>query len=343
VTTIARALSNAYMALFRSASLSSLASSSDDPFLFETPNPAAKRTRKRFTGSQLTMLEQLFHHTTHPSRDEREALARELNLYDFAFLFIYFLNPRFSLIIRPPSTREPKVVTIWFQNRRQNERKANLNSTTASVSASEPPSSSPAIPVRKPSRTSSTSTSTSHSRSHSHSHSSSPYAHAPKSLSRRPTLETMALRSELRTAPPRTPSKRLDPSKSPWDNMPSSPLAPPSPPEREFVQFAMGRRSKQARSLEWACAAARLVGSKHRGSGGGANDNDNDEDETDEEEDLHEAITPIGSLTGGGGRDVFWDARRTAAKSTDMENTKDPESELMDAALLLCGLGRKVA
>ena len=106
----------------------------------------------------------------------------------------------------------------------------------------------------------------------------------------------------------------------------------------------MGRRSKQARSLEWACAAARLVGSKHRGSGGDADANDDDEDETDEEEDLHEAITPIGSLTGGGrGRDVFWDARRTAAKSTDVENTKDPESELMDAALLLCGLGRKVA
>ena len=107
----------------------------------------------------------------------------------------------------------------------------------------------------------------------------------------------------------------------------------------------MGRRGKQARSLEWACAAARLVGSKHRGGPGGGDanhDNDNDEDETDEEEDPHEAITPIGSLTGGGGRDVFWDAR-TAAKSIDMENTKDPESELMDAALLLCGLGRKVA
>lgn len=136
--------------------------------------------------------------------------------------------------------------------------------------------------------------------------------------------------------------KRPDPSKSPWDNMPSSPLAPPSPPEREFVQFAMGRH-RQARSLEWACAAARLVG-KRRGPGD-ANDryNDDDDDETDDE-DLHEAITPIGSLTGDGGRDVFWNAKRTAAKATpDMESTKDPESELMDAALLLCGLGRKVA
>jgi hypothetical protein len=105
----------------------------------------------------------------------------------------------------------------------------------------------------------------------------------------------------------------------------------------------MGRR-RQARSLEWACAAARLVGKgKHRGPGD-ANDNynDNDDDETDEE-DLHEAITPIGSLTGDGGRDVFWDARRTAVKAhTHTENTKDPESDLMDAALLLCGLGRKV-
>jgi hypothetical protein len=72
--------------LFRSASSSSLASSSDERFIFDTPNPIARRTRKRFTGSQLTMLEQLFHHTSHPSRNEREALARELNLYDYLSL-----------------------------------------------------------------------------------------------------------------------------------------------------------------------------------------------------------------------------------------------------------------
>jgi hypothetical protein len=69
--------------LFRSASSSSLASSSDEPFIFETPNPIAKRTRKRFTGTQLTVLEQLFHHTSHPSRNQRETLARELDLYAF--------------------------------------------------------------------------------------------------------------------------------------------------------------------------------------------------------------------------------------------------------------------
>jgi len=68
--------------LFRSASSSSLASSSDERFVFDAPNPTAKRTRKRFNGSQLAMLEQLFHHASHPSRGEREALARELDLYD---------------------------------------------------------------------------------------------------------------------------------------------------------------------------------------------------------------------------------------------------------------------
>jgi hypothetical protein len=67
--------------LFRSESSSSLGSSSDER-LFNAPNPTTtKRSRKRFTGTQLTMLEQLFHRTSHPSREERESLARELDLY----------------------------------------------------------------------------------------------------------------------------------------------------------------------------------------------------------------------------------------------------------------------
>ena len=140
----------------------------------------------------------------------------------------------------------------------------------------------------------------------------------------------MARRSELRTAPPRTPSKRPDPNKSPWDNMPSSPLVPPSPPEREFVQFGMGRRGHK-RSLEWACAAARL----------GKRD-EADDDETDEEE-PHEAITPMGSLIGDTSGDVFWGARSITGKTATNRKPKDPENELMDAALLLCGLGQKLA
>src|SRR6267142_2037748 len=53
--------------------------------------------------------------------------------------------------------REPKVVTIWFQNRRQNERKASLNSAAAAAAAAEASSSSPVIrrtPRRPPHRAS---------------------------------------------------------------------------------------------------------------------------------------------------------------------------------------------
>lgn len=39
--------------------------------------------------------------------------------------------------------------------------------------------------------------------------------------------------------------------------MPSSPLAPPSPPPREYVEF--GKKKSSTKTLEWACAAARLV------------------------------------------------------------------------------------
>jgi hypothetical protein len=97
-------------------------------------------------------------------------------------------------------------------------------------------------------------------------------------------------------------------------------------------------RHKHARSLEWACAAARLVG-KRAATVSSRDNGDDDDDETDEEE-PHEAITPMGSLIG----DASWGAASVAAKrATNREKPKDSESELMDAALLLCGLGRNVA
>ncbi|KAL4246282.1 Homeobox DNA-binding [Abortiporus biennis] len=58
-----------------------------------------KRTRKRFTNSQLIMLEQLFHQCSHPSREAREALAKDAGL-------------------------ELRSVTVWFQNKRQTERRS---------------------------------------------------------------------------------------------------------------------------------------------------------------------------------------------------------------------------
>ena len=40
-----------------------------------------RRTRKRFTSTQLMMLEHLYHQTSHPTREQREALAREAAMY----------------------------------------------------------------------------------------------------------------------------------------------------------------------------------------------------------------------------------------------------------------------
>jgi hypothetical protein len=101
----------------------------------------------------------------------------------------------------------------------------------------------------------------------------------------------------------------------------------------------MGMR-KHPRSLEWACAAARLV---EKRTVPRRDDADEDDDETDEEE-AHEALTPMASLIADTSSDVFWDATSvTANPITNNEKPKDPENELMDAALLLCGLGRKVA
>ena len=103
------------------------------------------------------------------------------------------------------------------------------------------------------------------------------------------------------------------------------------------------RKRKHARSLEWACAAARLEGKRAAARNDYADDDDDDDDETDEEE-FHEAITPMGSLMGDVNGDVFLDRRSIDAKNpTNEEKPNGPEEELMGAALLLCGLGRKIS
>ena len=95
-------------------------------------------------------------------------------------------------------------------------------------------------------------------------------------------------------------------------------------------------KRKHKRSLEWACAAARLEGKRAAARNDHADD---DNDETDEEE-FHEAITPMGSLIG----DVFLDRRSIDVKNpADEEKPRGSEEELMGAALLLCGLGRKIS
>ncbi|KAI0053378.1 homeobox-domain-containing protein [Auriscalpium vulgare] len=298
--------------LSRTSSLTSVGSSDDAA--------GPKRTRKRFTDFQLVMLEQLFRSASHPSREEREALARELRL-------------------------EPKSVTIWFQNRRQSERKAALNTNAKYASSSPSYTTHPPPPTTSKLHTTKTHTPTLNRRAtvlH------SPYS--PHTPARRPRvkLDDMAARTEQRNASQRT--RAPDPAKTLWDNMPSSPLAPrsPSPPPREYVELGRGRRT-----LEWACAAARVVG-KERGAGWGEGE-ENSGEETEEE---GEVVTPRGSFGAG---DPFRDARaraggalvagrgqqsarKLAGAEKDSQDAKALDAvhdDVMSAALVLCGFGRR--
>ncbi|KAA1467889.1 hypothetical protein DENSPDRAFT_869356 [Dentipellis sp. KUC8613] len=286
-------------AVSRTSSIASV--SSDD---VDAGADASRRTRKRFSNLQLTMLEELYHRTSHPTREERETVASN-------------------------SGMEHKSVTIWFQNRRQAERRAALHTAGASTPGAHSQSSPLAHANKSAAKTPSTAR-----RRRAQPHAlSSPYT--PVTPSGRPNLEAIATRSELRTTPTRR--RVRDPNASLWDNMPSSPLAPPSPPQREFVEFG---KNKHTRTLEWACAAARLAGKE----GGGARTRGNEDDlpdadeETDEEP--QEAITPMGSLGGG---DPFWvggSEGQTDVKES--EGGKVADDEVMTAALVLCGLGRGV-
>jgi hypothetical protein len=135
--------------------------------------------------------------------------------------------------------------------------------------------------------------------------------------------------------------------------MPSSPLGPPDTPEsvREEAYLEFGRlreRSRGRRTLEWACASARVAGSasgkeNYRGSVGGMLHGDDVSmtldldklseeeggDETDEAEDVHEAVTPGSSFSKEeGGR------RNPPGLLKAMIQDED-----MIAAYILCGLG----
>ncbi|KAJ6567704.1 homeodomain transcription factor, partial [Mycena vulgaris] len=261
-----------------STSTATNTSSSDDlyaTFISESTDATSRRTRKRFTNAQLMMLEQLFHQNSHPSREQREIVARSANM-------------------------EVKSVTIWFQNKRQTERRTTLasgrvpptvmiNNTRGDfqhIARSDyhqydtrndyqrVPS-----PMQSPSMASSASSASTTS----------------TSASRRPSLDCVASRSELRAPAPRTPSRRHNPHAPLWENMPSSPVGPQfSPPARDFVEFGQDQRT---RTLEWACARRRLAGKGERTR---LPRLASDDEDTDVEPD--EAVTPRSTWGGGDAR-----------------------------------------
>lgn len=133
-------------------------------------------------------------------------------------------------------SREIKSVTIWFQNKRQTERKSAANRESAANSRTASPS---------------------------FSSGTGGSSRCASALGSRPSLDRIASRTELRNHP-RTPTRRhttsgdgMYSSNAIWDHMPSSPLVPVSPAATEYIDFTKNARSK--RTLEWACAAARVA------------------------------------------------------------------------------------
>ncbi|TCD67910.1 hypothetical protein EIP91_011844 [Steccherinum ochraceum] len=377
-------------ALARTWSASSVASDEtslsfdDNTIVPDTPSTgntsdggsSAKRTRKRFTNPQIIALEQVFHQSSHPTREQREAVAKETGL-------------------------ELRSVTIWFQNKRQTERKIALCYGPSFYKDQDIPQSPAPFPTTQtsaPSRAVPLSSNASYQRSIRH----SIHAHRPQlSEHRRPSLDSVASRNERPQAPPKTPSRiRTYSTPSPhqsgattstaalWEHMPSSPLGPSSPErervrDRELVDFGMTGGTK--RTLEWACAAARISGRQ-----------DEDEDDTvvlstskadprsqrashtqsrpfgfivadghadmetldfggdtEDESEAHEAVTPSSSQSrvdmnarvkwamGPGRKHDPRKERMAMTREMPMVRTSTHDEEMVNAALVLCGLGKR--
>ena len=91
-------------------------------------------------------------------------------------------------------------------------------------------------------------------------------------------------------------------------------------------------QARGRRTLEWACAAARVAGSEVADDGMDLDLDDLKEDQTDEEEEVHEAVTPNGSFGHGvGGAGIV----------QNLKATMTLEDEDIMAAYVLCGLGRR--
>ncbi|GJE97782.1 homeobox domain-containing protein [Phanerochaete sordida] len=333
--------------LFRSDSASSIISLDSQASLDDVAadGELPRRTRKRFTSTQLMMLEHLYHQTSHPTREQRETLAKEAAI-------------------------ELRSVTVWFQNKRQTERKVALSNHGGAAGPDDAAAAhtlfptlpdargrriSHPHPARSPtlSAASASSSSARTVRNHMH-HAPAPPAHprAP-SAAKRPSLDAVATRAERpqpRTPPrPRTLSTPDGP-RALYEHMPSSPPSPPSPAARDRDLLAFSRRRRAARpTLEWACAAARLAGPR-------AHDDDDADadvdmlpldaaagDTEDEMDGPHEALTPSSSL--GSQASAWRRGRARPAVPFALDATPRPPAknmlmdDEMEAALALCGLG----
>ncbi|KAI0370451.1 hypothetical protein BV20DRAFT_966724 [Pilatotrama ljubarskyi] len=256
-----------------------------------------KRTRKRFTTMQLMMLEHLYHKASHPTREQREQLAKDAEI-------------------------DVRSVTVWFQNKRQTDRRMHrqlsepatmplhLQSCSSPAPSSSLPPSSPFSDasgktihsVRARTRTLSSAsiasclstTSLASAGSRKRERESTDPSHDRRSVRHKPSrhlsLDAIAARTERPVLLPRTPPQHLASSSSParprtpepvsedskcgssdagsgsralWENMQSSPAAPDPAPRSEKDILRYGTRKY---TLEYACARE-MVGAKGKASG----------------------------------------------------------------------------
>jgi len=195
--------------------------------------------RRRNSPQQLKALQELFEATSHPTREQRMALAGELGMY----VNLYGDAPRSDL---SRYVRELKSVTNWFQNRRQTEKRKSLvwnENNSPRVNALQ----SHRLARRYPKRILSGSFTVSLDKI--------------ARLAERPSFPSSTPIANRTPLTPRTTNIRAQSSPRPselWKHIPSSPAAPPSSPGAEEARLAvLPLRSKTWRSLEWACLKAR--------------------------------------------------------------------------------------
>ncbi|KZT01166.1 homeobox-domain-containing protein [Laetiporus sulphureus 93-53] len=368
--------------LSRTNSASSVSSmdtvaSSDTVVCTDGCDTGGRRTRKRFTHVQLMMLEHLYHQTSHPTREQRDAVAKQGNM-------------------------ETRSVTIWFQNKRQTERRGRAFITSTSrplVSSSDSPfsttcgktihsvqnsagtrvltrSASDVGPSSRATYSQDIGTRTLEAQATS----PAPEGKRTQRVARHLSLDDIASRSErphppdATTATPtrsvpaifRTPPRPRPPSL--WENMLSSPVATSPDPkaDRAMLEFVQ-QRVKRSRTLEWACAAARVgtLESKTKEVSESEDALTLDLGEDSDDGEVHEALTPSSSQTSiedvdgvcsiknigrehnvpirlerGGSMD--YRIRKAAADKRKgcVGARRMRDEDMMDAALALCGLGK---
>ncbi|KAJ8472531.1 hypothetical protein ONZ51_g8459 [Trametes cubensis] len=238
-----------------------------------------KRTRKRFTSLQLMMLEHLYHKASHPTREQREQLAKDAEISDV------------------------RSVTVWFQNKRQTDRRlhrqlsepATIPFNTHCFSSPAPstllPPSSPfsdasgktihtvrARTLSSASIASSTSMSSltpstiASGRKRERGHESE-WRHVRQKPSRHLSLDAIAARTERPVLIPRTPPQCIASSSSPARlRTPEPPSedgscsSPPAPDPARRSERDLVRYGKRRYTLEYACARE-MLGGKARGKG----------------------------------------------------------------------------